>query len=167
MSSFLSCECEHNDFVSVQAALATVQTHCIASILCHLSLSTDARMRGSGRIEQLCRNDWCDDDSAQELFDRHPDLSRHPDSPGELQEDGTIVGGCPNWQDPRSNPVKINRQTLGWNGAACFAYGFGKLALEGFKFVGDDQLIGGPVSRPVIGTISAGQQLSGQCPCAS
>ena len=125
------------------------------------------------------RNDWCDADSAQELFDRHPDLLRHPDSPGELQEDGTIVGGCPNWQDPKSvrvppnplgltpfarlrwrlrtfadgnllcaqNPVKINRKTLGWNGAAaCFAYGYGKLALQGFKYVGDDQLIGGPVS---------------------
>eukprot|EP01045_Picozoa_sp_COSAG04_P051737 COSAG04_NODE_21682_length_369_cov_1.018519_1_plen_58_part_01 len=48
------------------------------------------------------RNDWCDADSAQELFDKHPDLLRHPDSPGELQEDGTIVGGCPNWQDPKS-----------------------------------------------------------------
>ena len=43
--------------------------------------------------------------------------------------------------------MKINRKTLGWNGAAaCFAYGYGKLALQGFKYVGDDQLIGGPVS---------------------
>ena len=54
------------------------------------------------------RNDWCDADSAQELFDRHPDLLRHPDSPGELQEDGTIVGGCPNWQDPKSVRVPLN-----------------------------------------------------------
>ena len=63
-------------------------------------------------------NDWCDPDSAQELFDEHPDLKRHPDSPGEVQADGSIRGGCPNWQDPKSNPIKINRKTLGWNGAA-------------------------------------------------
>ena len=37
--------------------------------------------------------------------------------------------------------MKINRKTLGWNGAAaCFAYGYGKLALQGFKYVGDDQV---------------------------
>ena len=49
--------------------------------------------------------------------------------------DGKIAGGCPNWQDPKSNPVKINRKTLGWNAAAaCFAYGYGKLALQGFKY---------------------------------
>ena len=48
------------------------------------------------------RNDWCDEGSARELFDRNPDLQRHPDSPGVLQEDGTIVGGCPDWQSPHS-----------------------------------------------------------------
>ena len=90
-------------------------------------------------------NEWCDQDSADELFAKHPDLERHPDSPGVLQADGTVVGGCPTWQDPKSNPVKINRKTLGWNAAAaCFAYGYGNLALEGYKYVGDDQLIGGP-----------------------
>ena len=98
-------------------------------------------------------NDWCDERSAQELFDIHPSLSRHPDSPGEVQKDGTILGGCPNWQDPRSNPVKMNRETLSWNAAAaCFAYGFAKLALQGFKYVGDDQLVGGPVSSQASNT---------------
>merc|ERR1711972_126950 len=57
----------------------------------------------------------------------------------------TRKGGCPSWQDPRSNPVGINRKTLGWNGAAAaFAYGYGKLALLGYKYVGADQLVGGP-----------------------
>jgi hypothetical protein len=38
-------------------------------------------------------NDWCDPDSAAALFEQHPELERHPDSPGVLQTDGTIVGG--------------------------------------------------------------------------
>ena len=54
-------------------------------------------------------------------------------------------GGCPNWQNPLSTTAKINRATLGWNAAAAtFAYGYGKLAELGYKYVGADQLIGGP-----------------------
>merc|ERR1711957_441445 len=38
-----------------------------------------------------------------------------------------------------------NRKTLGWSAAAAtFAYGFGRMASLGYKFVGADQLIAGP-----------------------
>ena len=76
---------------------------------------------------------WCDRESADALFAKHPDLKR------------SHAGACPDWQDPRSNSVKVNRKTLGWNAAAAsFAYAYGQLALQGFKYVGQDQLIGGP-----------------------
>lgn len=40
-----------------------------------------------------------------------------------IVHDPDCNAGCPSWTDPRSNPVKINRKTLGWNAAAgCFAY---------------------------------------------
>ena len=48
-------------------------------------------------------------------------------------------------QDPRTTNLTISRGTLGWSSAAaCFAYGFGKMAQLGYKIVGADQLIGGP-----------------------
>eukprot|EP01065_Artemidia_motanka_P030594 TRINITY_DN36627_c0_g1_i1.p1 TRINITY_DN36627_c0_g1~~TRINITY_DN36627_c0_g1_i1.p1 ORF type:complete len:531 (+),score=147.45 TRINITY_DN36627_c0_g1_i1:55-1593(+) len=54
-------------------------------------------------------------------------------------------GDCPDWQHAASKGAKINRTTLGWNAAAAaFAYGYGRLALLGFKIVGMDQLAGGP-----------------------
>jgi len=38
----------------------------------------------------------------------------------------------------------MDRKTLGWNAAAAsFAYGFARLAERGWKYVGNDQLIGG------------------------
>ena len=44
------------------------------------------------------------------------------------------------WEAP------LNRESInaGNAAAAAFAYGYGKLALEGWKLVGADQLIGGP-----------------------
>ena len=90
-------------------------------------------------------HDWCDLDSAADLFAKHPELQHDPESAGVLQADGTVKGGCPQWSDAKANAVKINRKTVGWNAAAAaFAYGYGKLALEGWKLVGADQLIGGP-----------------------
>jgi hypothetical protein len=79
--------------------------------------------------------DWCDEDDAQALFEEHGDaLARDPRG-----------GACPNWQDPKSQPTRANRKTLGWNVAAgSFAYGYARLALVGYKYVGADQLIGGP-----------------------
>ena len=80
--------------------------------------------------------DWCDPDDAQRLFAEHGDT---------LGVDPRSDGACPNWQDPKSTTAKINRVTLGWNAAAAtFAYGYGKLAELGYKYVGADQLIGGP-----------------------
>jgi len=80
-------------------------------------------------------NDWCDEESAASLFAEHGDcLARDPQS-----------HRCPSWENPKSNPVKINRKTMGWSSsAALFAYGYGKLALAGYKAAGADQLIGGP-----------------------
>ena len=49
--------------------------------------------------------------------------------------------------------VGINKKTLGWNAAgAVFAYGFGTLATLGYKYVGQDQLIGGtwPDNEPAV-----------------
>ena len=90
-------------------------------------------------------NDWCDAEDAEAVFAEHGEKKEGSDdaegSAGVRREEG----GCPAWQDPRSNPVKINRKTLGWNAAAaCFAYGYGRMALVGYKYVGADQLIGGP-----------------------
>ena len=79
--------------------------------------------------------DWCDPDDAAALFEKHGDnLARDP-----------RAMGCPNWQDPKTTGLRANRATLGWNNAAsAFAYGYGRLALQGYKYVGADQLIGGP-----------------------
>eukprot|EP01062_Namystynia_karyoxenos_P000520 TRINITY_DN10188_c0_g1_i1.p1 TRINITY_DN10188_c0_g1~~TRINITY_DN10188_c0_g1_i1.p1 ORF type:complete len:646 (+),score=94.18 TRINITY_DN10188_c0_g1_i1:65-2002(+) len=54
-------------------------------------------------------------------------------------------GCCPDWQQISAKGTAINRRTLSWNAAAAsFAYGFGRLAALGYKYVGADQLIGGP-----------------------
>lgn len=54
-------------------------------------------------------------------------------------------GKCPSWLSQNSTGIKINRKTLGWNAAAAsFAYGFGLFAALGYKFIGADQLVGGP-----------------------
>ena len=78
--------------------------------------------------------DWCDEGDAARAFAEHGSaLERDSDS------------GCPSWQDPKSNATRANRKTLSWNmAAASFAYGYGLLALRGYKYVGADQLIGGP-----------------------
>lgn len=71
--------------------------------------------------------DWCDPSDAAAAFAEHgAALGRDPHS-----------GGCPDWQSPASQPVGINRKTVGWNAAAaCFAYGFGMLGLQGYRYVG-------------------------------
>ena len=72
--------------------------------------------------------DWCDPSDAAAAFAKHgAALSLDPQS----------SAGCPNWQSPASQPVGINRKTIGWNAAAaCFAYGYGILGLQGYKYVG-------------------------------
>jgi len=75
----------------------------------------------------------------------------------------TVHGRCPDWQNPSSaggdpnlqhaKGVGINRVTWSWNAAAAvFAYGFGTLAELGYKYVGQDQLIGGswPDNEPAV-----------------
>ena len=70
---------------------------------------------------------------------------------------------CPDWQDNQTaggdpnlghgKGLGINKKTLGWNAAgAVFAYGFGTLATLGYKYVGQDQLIGGtwPDNEPAV-----------------
>ena len=92
-------------------------------------------------------NDWCDCTGNEKLCGGQAD-------PG---------GKCPNWQDPataggdhnleHAKGIRINRKTVGWNAAAaCFAYGYGTLASRGYKFVGQDQLIGGtwPDNEPAV-----------------
>lgn len=81
-------------------------------------------------------NDWCNGSDASALFAKFPDLKADPASP---------ETGCPDWRDPRATDVKINRATLGWSAsAAFFAYGYGKLALLNYKYVGQDDLACGP-----------------------
>ena len=53
------------------------------------------------------------------------------------------TGAC-DWTRNASTPTRINRETLGWNAAAAsFAYAYARLSSMGFKYVGNDQLIGG------------------------
>jgi len=80
--------------------------------------------------------DWCDPDDAKRLFAEYDDLETDPQS-----------RGCPNWEDSRANgsAVGANRKTLGWSASAAhFAYGYAKLALQGFQSVGLDDLACGP-----------------------
>ena len=68
--------------------------------------------------------------------DLRPKQSLRPDRPQ-----------CPNWADPRANgsAVGINRKSLGWSAAAAhFAYGYGRLALARFRYIGLDDLACGP-----------------------
>lgn len=94
-------------------------------------------------------NDWCDVEQASQLMQRYS-AGAGSEPADQLALDPRSLpsprsGGCPNWQDKRVAGIKANRQTLGWNSAAaCFAYGYGRLAQLGYKFVGADQLIGGP-----------------------
>eukprot|EP01045_Picozoa_sp_COSAG04_P015522 COSAG04_NODE_1231_length_7676_cov_2.067705_3_plen_425_part_00 len=83
--------------------------------------------------------DWCDPEDARRLFATHADLESDSRSAGAAQ--------CPNWADPRANgsAVGINRKSLGWSASAAhFAYGYGRLALAGFRYIGLDDLACGP-----------------------
>ena len=100
-------------------------------IACVYSLYCTAPTRGTPRYIPFV-GDWCD-------------VTNKKLAPG---------GRCPNWQDPATaggNPdlrsragLGINRKTWSWNAAAAvFGYGYGTLAELKYKYVGQDQLIGG------------------------
>ena len=94
-------------------------------------------------------NDWCDPDDARRVFETYPDIASdksHPHPHPHPHQLGAR-GSCPNWADSRANGsvVGANRRTLGWSASAAhFAYGYAKLALQGFKYVGLDDLACGP-----------------------
>ena len=53
-----------------------------------------------------------------------------------------MAGGNPDLR--KADGLGINRKTWSWNAAAAvFAYGYGTLAELQYKYVGQDQLIGG------------------------
>eukprot|EP01051_Picozoa_sp_SAG22_P023598 SAG22_NODE_6162_length_891_cov_1.227273_2_plen_96_part_00 len=82
-------------------------------------------------------NDWCDCTGVEHLCGGKARPDKCPD-----WQNPTSAGGDSNLQHAKG--IRINRATLGWNAAAAtFAYGFGTLATLGYKFVGQDQLIGG------------------------
>ena len=57
------------------------------------------------------------------------------------------AGGNPDLR--KADGLGINRKTWSWNAAAAvFAYGYGTLAELQYKYVGQDQLIGGTWSVP-------------------
>ena len=88
-------------------------------------------------------SDWCDPDDARRLFEAYGDLKSDPKQSQQL----IATNRCPNWADSRANgsAVGVNRQTLGWSASAAhFAYGYARLALQGFKYVGLDDLACGP-----------------------
>ena len=74
---------------------------------------------------------------------------------------------CPSWQDPATaggdpnlahgKGIGMNKQTWSWHAAAAvFAYGWATLAELQYKYVGQDQLIGGepaPSAHQVLATI--------------
>ena len=94
--------------------------------------------------------DWCDPDDAKRLFAEFDDLEADPQSQPQQQAGLAAASGggsCPNWADSRANgsAVGVNRRTLGWSASAAhFAYGYARLALQGFKYVGLDDLACGP-----------------------
>lgn len=64
-------------------------------------------------------------------------------------------GAC-DWSRNGSAASTINRTTLGWNAAAAsFAYAYARLAAIGFKYVGNDQLVGGvyPDNEPAVASL--------------
>jgi len=100
--------------------------------------------------------DWCNTTDAATLFAKHKHNLTHPllTSPPPHGRVGVDGGTCPDWSDPRSAGVGINRATLGWSASAAqFAYGVGQLALHGkYKYVGNDDLACGvwPDNEPSV-----------------
>jgi len=100
--------------------------------------------------------DWCNETDATALFAKHKHNLTHPllTSPPPKGRAGAEGGICPDWRDPRSAKIGINRATLGWSAAAGqFAYGVGQLALHGkYKYVGNDDLACGvwPDNEPSV-----------------
>jgi len=59
------------------------------------------------------------------------------------------------WKWASASTARPDQVTLGWNAAAAaFAYAFGTLAERGWKYVGADQLIGGPFPNNEAGVAS-------------
>ena len=91
-----------------------------------MRINVDCDLLVFGGMIYVFPTDWCDEDDARALFEKH----------GDALEKDPRGGACPNWQDPKSQPTRANRQTLGWNVAAgSFAYGYARLALVGYKYV--------------------------------
>ena len=84
-------------------------------------------------------HDWCDASDAARLLAEHGAQAIVPDKRGDHSPQNISVGsataaGCPSWRSPLAAPMRINRATSSWNAAAaCFAYGFGRLGLVGYK----------------------------------
>ena len=91
-------------------------------------------------------------------------------------------GRCPSWQAPKTaggdpdlrhaKGLGANRLTWSWNAAAAvFAYGYGSLAELQYKYVGQDQLIGGPgqtmspASRAWTGRRVRSMRITGRSTC--
>jgi len=105
----------------------------------------DKFLKSTGQKTEMVLNeyipfvdDWCDCAGVEHLCGG----KRFPDA-------------CPNWQDQataggdfnlqHAKGIAMNKATWSWHAAAgCFAYGYGTLAELGYyKYVGQDQLIGG------------------------
>ena len=68
--------------------------------------------------------------------------------------------------DLRNSAITMNRKTTSWNAAgAYFAYAFGTLAERQYKYVGVDQLIGGPWCAVLSCTMSSSGRLAGSRVC--
>merc|ERR1719272_82213 len=90
-------------------------------------------------------NDWCDL-STVPVPKGSPPATKCPNS-----QDPAASGNDPNLQHAKG--TGINRKTWAWNSAAaCFAFGYATLAELQYKYVGQDQLIGGtwPDNEPSV-----------------
>eukprot|EP00729_Bicosta_minor_P000930 gene930-18600_t len=90
-------------------------------------------------------NDWCDLDTVP-VKKGSPPATSCPNS-----QDPAASGNEPNLQ--KAKGTGINRKTWAWNSAAaCFAFGYATLAELQYKYVGQDQLIGGtwPDNEPSV-----------------
>ena len=68
----------------------------------------------------------------------------------------STAGGDPDLRSGKGLRVGINRKTWSWNAAAAlFAYVYGTLAELEYKYVGQDQLIGGTVSSELFCFVKA------------
>ena len=116
-------------------------------------MMADAFIKKTGQNTEMVLNefipmvgDWCDVEDTRS-YDNHSFVQKG------LCLGGTVAspvqgqpiysaGGDPDLRHGKG--LGINRKTWSWNAAAaCFAYGYGTLAELKYKYVGQDQLIGG------------------------